>query len=68
MKAATKKTTPRTVKKTAATTTVRRSKSTKKAPASAKVDYYPNRMTFLVSAAAGSLLVLITVICVYGNR
>lgn len=30
-----------------------------------KVDYYPNRMTFWVSAAAGSLIVLIAVIIAY---
>lgn len=34
---------------------------------STKVDYYPNRMTFWVSAAAGSLIVLLAVICAY-NR
>ena len=32
-----------------------------------KVDYYPNRMTFWVSAAAGSLIVLVALICAY-NR
>ena len=42
-------------------------KFTPKAPVSNKVDYYPNRMTFWVSAAAGSLIVLIAVICAY-NR
>lgn len=30
-----------------------------------KVDIYPNRMTFWVSAAAGSLLVLLAVIVTY---
>ena len=34
---------------------------------STKVDYYPNRMTFWISAAAGSLIVLIAVMCAY-NR
>lgn len=30
--------------------------------APAKVDYYPNRMTFAISALAGTILVLISVI------
>ncbi len=32
-----------------------------------KVDYYPNRMTFWVSAAAGSIIVLIAVIIAYNK-
>lgn len=32
---------------------------------SQKVDFYPNRMTYAVSAAAGSLLVLIAVMIAY---
>lgn len=42
-------------------------KSVAKTPVSTKVDYYPNRMTFWVSAAAGSLIVLIAVICAYNT-
>lgn len=63
----------KTVKKPRTQTT--KSASSKKAkPAAAKsravktstkVDYYPNRMTFWVSAAAGSILVLISVIVAY---
>lgn len=32
---------------------------------SEKVDFYPNRMTYAVSAAAGAILVLIAVIIAY---
>ena len=35
---------------------------------STKVDYYPNRMTFAVSALAGTMLVLFAVIAVLGSR
>lgn len=31
-----------------------------------KVDYYPNRMTVAISALAGSILVLVTLIAVLG--
>lgn len=56
------------------TTARKTSKKSTKAPAkkpsvrkakSVKVDYYPNRMTFWVSAAAGSLIVLLAVIITY---
>lgn len=33
-----------------------------------KVDIYPNRMTLAISALAGTLLVLITIISVLGSR
>ena len=35
---------------------------------STKVDYYPNRMTFAVSALAGTILVLISLITVINTR
>jgi len=42
-------------------------KSVKKATVvSQKVDYYPNRMTVAVSALAGTVLVLVTLIAVLG--
>lgn len=33
-----------------------------------RVDIYPNRMTVAISALAGTLLVLITIIAVLGSR
>jgi len=47
-----------------------RSTPKKRAPAgvSQKVDFYPNRMTVAVSALAGSILVLVTLIAVIGSR
>lgn len=33
-----------------------------------KVDIYPNRMTVAISALAGTLLVLVTIIAVLGSR
>ena len=54
--------------KTAATKTVKkpavRSKAARK-KTSNKVDYYPNRMSFWVSAAAGSVVVLWAVMVAY---
>lgn len=38
------------------------------AKGSKKVDYYPNRMTVAISALAGTLLVLVTIIAVLGSR
>lgn len=61
LKAANAKVVKKPAKKVAA------KKTAAKKPASNKVDYYPNRMTFWVSAAAGSIIVLIALICVY-NR
>ena len=49
-----KKTTKKPVKKAAAK------------PVSTKVDYYPNRMTFAVSALAGTLIVLMALIATVG--
>ncbi len=46
-------------KKTTARKTTRAVKTT-------KVDYYPNRMTVAVSALAGTILVLLALISVYG--
>lgn len=62
----TKKTSVSTSKKT----TVKRAATKKRAvvPASHKVDFYPNRMTVAVSALAGSVLVLVTLIAVLGSR
>ena len=68
---ATKKTT-----KTRASNAEARATTSKKSPAkkrvvkravkSTKVDYYPNRMTVAISALAGTLLMLITLISVLG--
>lgn len=46
--------------------TVPQRKTTK--PSSKKVDYYPNRMTLAVSALAGTLLVLLALIAVFGSQ
>lgn len=43
-------------------------KSTAKKATVKKVDIYPNRMTVAVSALAGTLLVLVTIIAVLGSR
>lgn len=40
----------------------------KKAPKVQKVDIYPNRMTVAISALAGTVLILVTVIAVLGSR
>lgn len=58
-KKAVKATVAKTVKKPAT-----RSSSARK-KASNKVDYYPNRMSFWVSAAAGSVVVLWAVMVAY---
>ena len=69
-KVATKKAAP----KKSAAKVVSRSVSPKARPAkshsskSAKVDYYPNRMTVAVSVLAGTILVLVTAIAVLGSR
>ena len=65
----TKKTHSKTAVKSAKTQSVKKAnplkaKSRRKAVVN-KVDYYPNRMTFWVSAAAGSVFVLFAVIFVY---
>lgn len=67
-----KKSTP--AKKQVATpkkASVKKKSATKKvvkkaAPASQKVDFYPNRMTVAVAALAGTLLVLVSLIAVLG--
>lgn len=46
--------------------TARKTSSAK--TSSQKVDYYPNRMTVAVSALAGTVLVLISVITVMNSR
>jgi uncharacterized membrane protein YkgB len=58
--------------KKSTTHTPKRSSSTKKSvthsrakKTSEKVDFYPNRMTYAVSAAAGAILVLIAVVIAY---
>lgn len=68
-----KKTTTATKKRTAVTKKApvsTKKKVTKKAikKAPAKVDIYPNRMTVAISALAGTLLVLVTIIAVLGSR
>lgn len=65
-KAVVKKTT--TKAKTSAVAAVRKVKRVAKPSVSNKVDYYPNRMTVAVSALAGTILVLISVIAVLGSR
>ncbi|MEO5949423.1 MAG: hypothetical protein ABIP74_03395 [Candidatus Saccharimonas sp.] len=60
-----------TTKKTVAKKKVVTKKSTKRTvvksePIVHKVDYYPNRMTVAVSALAGTVLVLVTLIAVLG--
>lgn len=40
----------------------------KKAPKVQKVDIYPNRMTVAVSALAGTVLLLVTIIAALGAR
>lgn len=54
-------------KKTTKSTAVKTIKKpvARKKPVSNKVDIYPNRMTFWVAAAAGSLLVLFAVLIAY---
>jgi len=68
-----KKSSTKTKKTATATTTkaaAKRSPAKKHitSPVSQKVDYYPNRMTVAVSALAGSILVLVTLIAVIGSR
>ena len=58
----TKKSTATTKKRTVAKKTVSRKAVNK---SSERVDIYPNRMTYAVSAAAGAILVLIAVIIAY---
>lgn len=53
-----------TARKTSKKVMATKKPTTRKAT-STKVDYYPNRMTFWVSAAAGSLIVLIAVMVAY---
>lgn len=57
-----KSTTPTAKRATSAKKPASRSRVKK---TSDKVDYYPNRMTYAVSAAAGAILVLIAVIIAY---
>ena len=67
MTSAKKSSVKRPAKQTAAKTTKKaavRSKVVRK-KASSKVDYYPNRMVFWVSAAAGSVIVLWAVMILY---
>lgn len=45
-----------------------RSAKSKQPATPAKVDIYPNRMTVAISALAGTLLVLVTIIAVLGSR
>lgn|GEM_PF-3397756 len=59
----TKKSITHTAKRTSSVKKPASRKAVKKT--SEKVDIYPNRMTFAVSAAAGSILVLIAVIIAY---
>ncbi len=40
----------------------------KNAPDAQKVDIYPNRMTVAVSALAGTVLLLVTIIAAFGAR
>lgn len=55
----------------AKTTTAKKRASTKKQPVKStqqKVDIYPNRMTLAISALAGTLIVLLALIAVLGQR
>ncbi len=65
-----KKTSTATKKKAAAAKKPVKSvkKSTAKKASVKRVDIYPNRMTVAVSALAGTLLVLVTIIAVLGSR
>lgn len=66
---ATKKTTTRTTKTTVKKPTAKSKRTVApKSPRTDKVDYYPNRMTVGVSVLAGTVLVLMAVIAVFGSR
>lgn len=53
---------------TAAKKSAPRKKTTTAKKRSEKVDIYPNRMTVAISALAGTLLILVTIIAVLGSR
>lgn len=63
-----KKNPPALKKKATSTKKSTAKKPTSKKSVAKKVDIYPNRMTVAISALAGTLLVLITIISVLGSR
>ena len=63
----TKKTTTAS-KRVATKKSVARKASAAKAKKAQKVDIYPNRMTVAISALAGTVLLLVTIIAALGSR